>query len=177
MRMSVIAPVHSGRHAAARQFRRCVSLYRGDVADQRTIRALLWPTRVLVGALVAIAAIILVTVHDGLGAVVMEAVLGGLAVWIVRRPGVALTNDGIVYRPFFRPRKKIGWDHVTGFSVVARQGRPGSTINVIAANTSGEQLLMWALMFHSVDWTTQACDALNREATQRRRRHTTNRHP
>lgn len=146
------------------------------MAGPLTIRAFLWPTRVLLGVLVAVAAVILVTVSDGIGAVVMLAVLGGLAAWILHRPGVVLTNDGIVYRPFFRPRKRIGWDHVTGFSVVTRQGRPGTTLNVVAANTSGEQVLMWALMFHGLDWTNQVCDTLNREAKQRRRRRTTNGH-
>lgn len=138
-----------------------------------SFRAFLWPARVLLGLLVGLAVLIATTVSDSVGAVTMLAVLGGLAVWILYRPGAVLTDDHFLYRPFFWRGRRIGWDHINGFSVVERQGRAGNTIKVVAADTSGKQVMMWALTFHSVVWTNDLCAALNRERSHRLKHRTT----
>jgi hypothetical protein len=138
-----------------------------------TFRGFLWPARVLLALLIAVAVIILITVSNSVGAVMMLAILGGLVVWILYRPGAVLTDDHFIYRPFFWRRRRIGWDHVRGFSVANRPGRAGSTIKVVAANTSDKPVMMWALTFHSAAWTDQLCDTLNREGSKRRQHRTT----
>jgi hypothetical protein len=140
------------------------------MAGRRTFRAFLWPTRVLVALLVAVAGLIAATVHDPIGALTMLAVLGGLAVWIVHRPGIVLTGDGMTYRAFFRWRRRVSWQRVRGIAVETRQGRPGSQFQVIAVRTEGRDVLLWVLAFHSAEWTRRVCDVLDAEARQGRRR-------
>jgi hypothetical protein len=140
------------------------------MAGRRTFRAFLWPTRMLITVLVVVAALIAVTVRDPLGALTMLVVLGGLAVWIVHRPGVELTADGMTYRPFFRRRRRFSWQRVRGVSVETRQGRPGSTFQVIGVRTDGRDLMLWVLAFHSAAWTQRVRDVLDAEARQGRRR-------
>jgi hypothetical protein len=140
------------------------------VADAFVVRAFLWPARVLAALLVASAILIAILVADPLGAIVMLAVLGGLALRIVYRPGLTMTDGQLVYRPFFTRRKKIGLDHVNNFYVATVQGRPGAAMKIIAANTSGRPLMMYALGFHGLEWTNRTCETLNKQAVDRRRR-------
>jgi hypothetical protein len=140
------------------------------VADAFTVRAFLWPARVLAALLVATAILVVIFVQDPLGAVVMIAVLGGLALWIVHRPGLVMTDGQLAYRPFFTRRRKIGLEHINNFYVATVQGRPGAAMKIIAANTSGHPLMMYVLGFHGLEWTSRTCETLNKQAIARRRR-------